>query len=274
MITERLNKVLEELKSIYSDIEESLAKPEPTPTPEPTPEPTPAPVAAVEPKDTNAFTHNGIDFYVGSSRAVAIAGYQGHYGKAPVDNDPVNGIWYSASKRFGPNDLPSGIAPTVTAPAQSASAAQTSGKDVAIKPTVANQIGAGWVKTNDGVKWSKTDRYSVSLPAIKTDGVLPFEVDLAAGTYTIEIEARAGDQTAGRHDLHNDVWFWMDGILPIRKQFWNGRGDWAKSTTAEDSTGNHAKLPNTFTIPKAGKYVLNMSGRSSSAEVRAITLKS
>ena len=273
MFTDRLKAVLQELQEIYDDIQKSQA------TPEPVVEPAPVkvePVKAEPTGDANAFSHNGIDFYVSSTRALAKAGYLKHYGKASVDNDPVNGLWYSASKSFGANDLPSSVdtSNVTTSAAPATPTATVSGKDVSIKPTVANQIGSGWVKTNDGVKWSKTDRYNVSLPANKTDGVLPFTVDLEAGTYTIEIEARAAAQTAGRHDLHNDVWFWMDGILPIRKQFFNGQGDWAKSTTAEDSTGNHAKLPNTFTIPKAGKYVLNMSGRSSSAEVRAITLKS
>lgn len=84
--------------------------------PEPVPEPEPDPIEDEDEDEFDedepvggldaAFGHNGIKFYKHFSLSMAKEGFKNTYGTNPVDNDKIDGMWYSASAPFGKNDLP------------------------------------------------------------------------------------------------------------------------------------------------------------------------
>jgi len=252
----RLESVIKELKSIIA----AMSAPTEDPAPIVDPAPKDKSPLTMEPANPDQmFTHNGVDFYVADTQRKAKLGFEVAYGKWPVDTDPVNGKWYSASQRFSPADVEQ---------------SQTQSVNLTLIPHASDQVGDGWTQTPDGVIWTAGNRYSSKTPGIKTDGVLHFHLDLEPGNYVIRISARAAKQTPGRHDLHNDVWFLLDRsnsevIFGLRKHFFSGRGQWTTSTSAEVG---HTKLRNEFKIEKAGRYVLTMSGRSNAAEVSKIEI--
>lgn len=179
------------------------------------------------------------------------------------DCDPVGSQWTCSIVQIGPSG-PAGGSGDVTDPIVTPIAVTPASGDSVRFETESLAV-EGWQVSGDYSEWIVGDFFSTppATEAMEFSFVAP-----QTASYQLRIRAIAVQQTAGRGDLHNDVWIKMDGdpaqgVSDVRnytKVFISGDGTWKIGGNTDVSGEDHG--PFRQELIGGRTYTLSVKGRS------------